>query len=310
MTLLETLVSSQAWSTSALIILITTIGLAFLPIIRRPSFPSIAPLALEKDILPVIGGLGFFTRRANFLGAGRDASKSGQFSFHYGPHPIVALSGEAGRSTYYTTRGLDLAAGFRHLFAGGPDTSSVYDGDLTAYMSSNFKRFTARERLGAGLSTLTSDTIQTIEPLRQKAKAAGGDGTVVVDIFDTYFRLVYQLTQRTLGCNDIADDPKLLETTLDAYKRLDVGSATEIMFPWLPTPTKIRKMWAGYTLFSRISNIVKERRRTGKSDNDALQVMIDNGDHEVVISTVSCTTAPPCFCIDRYPPCLGELMLS
>lgn len=297
MTLLATLVSSQAWSASALIILITTLGLAFLPIIRRPSFPKVAPLALEKGSFPIIGGLGFFTRRAAFLNAGRKASKSGQFSFHYGPHPIIAVSGEAARSTYFTSRGLDLSAGFRTLFAGGPDTSNIYDGDMTAYFSSNFKRFVARERLGANLDCLTTDTHHAIAPLRERANAPGGDGTVVVDIFDTYFRLVYQLTQRTLGCNDIAEDPKLLETTLEAYKRLDVGSATEIMFPWLLTPTKIRKMWAGYTLFSHISNIVKERRRTGKTDNDALQVMIDNGDNEAVISTVSAAV----FTTSRIP---------
>lgn len=283
MTLLGALLSPHAWPASILVILITAaFTLAILPILRRPAFPRSAPF-VSKHSLPLIGSLGFFTQRAAFLTKGGKASPTGQFSFNYGPHPIISLSGEAARTTFYTARGLDLGAGFRQLFAGGPDTSHLYEGDLIAFFAQNFRRFLARDRLSANLKLLTGDTHRAITPIRAEADS---HGFAVIDIFEDFFRLVYQLTHRTLGCNDIANDPKRLASTLTAYKNLDVGSATEIMFPWLPTTTKVKKLWAGYSLFSQISAIVRERRKTGRTETDVMQVMIDRGDDESVITTV------------------------
>lgn len=285
MALLSSFLYSQAWPTLLFLVILTLLGLALIPLLRRPSFPKSAPPSL-KHSLPLIGNLSFFTRRVPFLHEGFKASPTGHFSFNYGPHPIIALSGESGRQTIYNARGLDLGAGFTSLVGGGPDTSHMFDSDLIndSIILTTFKRLVAKDRLEANLECLVGDVSAFAEAIRQKAADANNPG--VIDVFDDIFRLVYQLTHRTLGCNEIADDPVRLASTLKAYKNLDVGSATEIMFPWLPIPMKLRKMWAGYNLFSAISSLAKQRR-AGEPQTDGMQMLIDRGDSDVIVTVVS-----------------------
>lgn len=273
----------HAWPTILLIIGLTTVGLAVIPLLRRPAFPKSAPPITKHD-LPLIGSPDFFTRRAPFVQEGCKASPSGHFSFNYGPLPIVALSGEAARSTYFNSRGLDLESGFNAVFAGGPDTSQIFDKDAERNaMASLLKRLLARERLASLLGRLISDMHHSMEQLSDHH---GSDKPVRIDVFDYFFKSMYQMTHRTLGCNKIANSPGLLASTLQVYKNIDTASAAEIMFPWLPVPSKLKKMWSGYKMFSVLSAIAKERR-SGKRDTDAMQVLIDSGNSDTFVTVVS-----------------------
>ena len=99
--------------------------------------------------------------------------------------------------------------------------------------------------------------------------------------------LVYQLTHRTLGSNDVANDPELLAKTLAIFGRMDDSSAINVMFPRLPTPNKLKRMWAGASLHWTFQKIMNERRRTGRRETDAMQEMMDQGDTDIVVSSVS-----------------------
>lgn len=95
---------------------------------------------------------------------------------------------------------------------------------------------------------------------------------------------------RTVGCNEIASDPVLLNKTLHLFEIIEKsGTPTGIVFPWLPTPSKLRKFYAGFSLFMIFQKIVNEREKTGRRENDPLQFMIDQGDDMKRIIGVSIT---------------------
>lgn len=106
---LSTLASPQQWPASALILVAATLIVLLMRLLRRPDLPSGASWT-EKG-LPLFGSFNFFTKRGDFLREGSRKSPNGHFNFYYGSYPIIALSGEAARASYFTTRGLDLSAG-------------------------------------------------------------------------------------------------------------------------------------------------------------------------------------------------------
>lgn len=124
----------------------------------------------------------------------------------------------------------------------------------------------------ADLPQLLADTRSSLEEI-----AALPSG--IFDPFDNVYRIVFQLTMRTVGCNEIANDPDLLRKTLGIYESIE-GSATmaAIIFPWLPTPARLKRTIAGIRLHMIIQRIVAQRKKTGKREDDALQYMIDQGD--------------------------------
>lgn len=108
--LVATLASPQDWPASALLLAATIVILLVVRLLRRPDLPLGA--SWTERGAPLIGSLAFFTKRRDFLREGKERSPNGHFNFYYGSYPIIALSGEAARAAYFTTRGLDLSAGY------------------------------------------------------------------------------------------------------------------------------------------------------------------------------------------------------
>ena len=134
---------------------------------------------------------------------------------------------------------------------------------------------------GTDLPLLLADTKARLDDI---VSAPNG----VIDPFDKVYKIVFQLTMRTVGCNDIANDPQLLFKTLRQYETIEKSATpTGVIFPWLPTPAKLKRTIAGGSLYMTFRRIVNERKKTGKRDNDALQFMIDQGDDVTSIIAVS-----------------------
>lgn len=107
------------------------------------------------------------------------------------------------------------------------------------------------------------------------AKAAGNAG--VIDPFDDIYRIVYYLTMRMLGTDDIADSAELLDTTLRLCEEVESSpSPARIIFPWLPTPAHRRCTVSAVRLHAIFRNIVRERRTSSTCPDDALQYILDN----------------------------------
>ena len=93
---------------------------------------------------------------------------------------------------------------------------------------------------------------------------------------------------RTVGCNEIANDPRLLAKTLSFFETIQQSATPAgVIFPWLPTPAKLKRTYAGGALYIIFQGIVNERKKTGKREEDALQFMIDQGDDVIKIIGVS-----------------------
>jgi hypothetical protein len=104
------------------------------------------------------------------------------------------------------------------------------------------------------------------------------DPSGITDPFESIYRIVYQLTIRTVGCEDIAENPELLEKTLQLFETVEASAtATTILFPKFPSIGIIQRTIAGGRLYMIIMNIVNERKKTGKRRDDPLQMLIDDG---------------------------------
>lgn len=105
------------------------------------------------------------------------------------------------------------------------------------------------------------------------------DPSGMTDPFQSIYRIVFQLTIRMVGCDDMAEDPELLEKTLGLYETIE-KSATPmaIIFPWFPSPAIVKRTMAGGRLYMILKRIVEERKRTGRRRDDPLQYLIDQGD--------------------------------
>lgn len=91
---------------------------------------------------------------------------------------------------------------------------------------------------------------------------------------------------RTVGVRDIAEDRILLDRMLYLYEEVErSATATALLFPWAPSPAKIRKTYAGAQIYMIFQKIVDGRRKLGKSEDDPLQYLIDEGDDVTAIMT-------------------------
>lgn len=119
---------------------------------------------------------------------------------------------------------------------------------------------------------MISDTIKGMERL-------AADPTGITDPFQSMYELVYQLTMRTVACNEIAEDPAMLKKTLRLYEEVEkAATPTVVMYPWLPSPAKLKRMWGGAQLYMIFKNIVDVRNKTSRREDDALQFLMDQGD--------------------------------
>jgi sterol 14-demethylase len=67
---------------------------------------------------------------------------------------------------------------------------------------------------------------------------------------------------------------------------LDEDSIVDVLFPWLPTPSKIMKLFGYAKLHRTIQKIIKNRRQTGRVENDIMNMMMDEGHSDTIISLV------------------------
>lgn len=109
----------------------------------------------------------------------------------------------------------------------------------------------------------------------------------VIDPIDAIGRLEYQLMHRLVGSHDIANNSHLLDATRSVYGTLEESSLFEVWFPMLPTPSKLKRFWGYTTLYRAMQTIVADRLQAGRTEDDAMQMMMDQGLSNPVISLVS-----------------------
>ncbi len=287
----------QTWLATACILLLVAALAVVLDALRRPPFPKTAPQLIHRGAFPVMGMMRFFSRRGDFMHNCIQATRTGNFSFYFGKLQIVGVSGVEGRRTFFESKELNMPKGYAVLFANTPQIDETGSSESPLAFNRWFLQTLAvmmrKENFVRNLPLLVGDTQAQLASIVARNN---GSATGIFDPFDDLYRTVYQLTMRTVGADDIADDPALLRKTLSLFEAIDAASSpSRIVFPWLPTPGHIKRVTAGFRLYMIFKKIADKRRKTGQHGNDALQFLLDGGEDLAKILTVrlfSATVSP------------------
>ncbi|KAI0484356.1 cytochrome P450 6A1 [Xylariaceae sp. FL0804] len=279
--------NANVWLPTLLVVL-----LAAAVLLRRPALPANAPAWFRGGDWPLLGALCFFSARSDYFrdavrhvsggdgdGDGKGNGGQGQrrsFSFYIGRKRVVGMAGEEGRRAFFESRDLNFGAGFAELLTGQPVTNAEAD-NFNQIFNKSLATLMRKENLAKTLGALTSDTRRACEKLLAAPLCADGKWRVT-DPFESLYEVVYQLTMRTVGADDIAEDPALLRYTLAQFEYFEEAASTaRVYLPWLLTPWHFIRLYRGARLAMVFQRLAEKRRATGKRGTDALQYLLDQG---------------------------------
>lgn len=102
--------------------------------------------------------------------------------------------------------------------------------------------------------------------------------------FEEIYRAVFTFTIRAVACNDVADSPELTEKILELFEWLDDSdSPMAVVFPWFPSPAKLKKLYIGARLYGIFDGIKRRRIAENRREDDSLQFLMDHGDSTINI---------------------------
>ncbi|MBE7181773.1 MAG: hypothetical protein INR71_11310, partial [Terriglobus roseus] len=183
------------------------VTVSYLMIAYSPNISPKAPPMIPSGNFPIVGALDFFRRRTDFFREHIRASAAGFFSFTVGKYHIVGISGAETRKKYFENRELSLNDGYAIMFSGPPTKSSKkktsagdgVDSNFSAWFSKRLLAMLKKENLDKVLEVLCGDTKDRLQDLVRQ-------GSNMTDPFESVYRIVFQLTLRTVGCTELATD--------------------------------------------------------------------------------------------------------
>ncbi|TLD37158.1 cytochrome P450 [Venturia nashicola] len=221
----------------------------------RPAFLPKAPQLVEEGV-PIVGSTGFWSARWDFC---KEWSlKKGHFGFYVGKNRVIAVTGAAARQDFFNTRNEVAPADNGHEFS---------------------KHFTSRLTRMLKGGEFLRNLPKLVRDLKNRLDKLADEPDKITNPFDSIYEIVFQLTMRTVGCNEIADDPKLLSRAMQYNRTIELSSTpTRIIFPWIPTPAMFRQLYAGAGFYAMFDKVIKQRKKENRRDDDALQICMDQGD--------------------------------
>lgn len=139
-------------------------------------------------------------------------------------------------------------------------------------------KYTCSCMVGDGI-LIVSDLPKLAADTKVRLEALSREPSGMTDPFESVYRIVYQLTMRIVGADDVAEDPELCERTLQLYETVEQSATpAAVLFPWFPSLGIIKRTYAGGRLYMIFDKIVKHRQTTGERRNDPLQYLMDQGD--------------------------------
>lgn len=286
----EALIGSSNPLLSVAFLSIAILATAFLYAFKRPSLPKNAP-PMVTEAWPLIGSMQFFTNRWEFFQRQMAHSPSGNFSFFAGDKAVIGMSGDESRRLFFDSKHLGFSEGYGALLGGSPTVNKKKNNPLSEaeHQTDGFSNYFAR-RLTARMKGpyLSRGLPQLLEDVRSNFKDLAAQETKTTDPFDSIYRLVFQLTMRTVACVEIARDHAMLDKILKLFETIEsTATPLSIMYSWIPWPSKFRRTYAGAQLYMIFKNIIDKRAQEGRTEDDTLQYLIDQGDSVTKIITVS-----------------------
>ncbi|KDQ58614.1 hypothetical protein JAAARDRAFT_155168 [Jaapia argillacea MUCL 33604] len=239
---------------------------------QDPAMPVPLPEHSLFTILP------FFHQRFDFLNWGFRATGQPIFQFRLFRNTVIAVSGEASRRTFLTSKGLDLNEGFKYLSGSIPVVPGVTSNITSRHVSIVRKRLAVaqrEERLQALIPELLLDCQRVME-------SWGVSGSC--DPFKNIYELLFQISVRSLTCSEIADDSAVVARLQKLYDTLDRwNTPAAVLFPWLPSPGAVFKLLATKQIYGVVCGAINARQQSGISRNDMLQILLDHEDEHLVV---------------------------
>ncbi|KDQ52157.1 hypothetical protein JAAARDRAFT_40504 [Jaapia argillacea MUCL 33604] len=254
----------------------------FLFLITYYAYPTLFP---KKGAIHQLGGISilnawsFFTKRYDFLR--ENLKKQAMFQFWVLNHRVVALSGEEGRRVFFTDKSLDFSEGYKILMGGAPRLEDIKvkqapaEQEGVSWFNKRVALLLRKERLETVLPSL-------FDEIQVRMEEWGKEGRI--NPFENVNDLVFQMTVRMATCQALSSDIPTVKRLYTLYWILE-KSATPItlLWPWLPTPTKRGKDKATKDMFDLLDGYVEMRRRADVLGEDALDLLIAEGDSNKAI---------------------------
>lgn len=183
---------------------------------------------------------------------------------------------------------------FQHSYAvllsASPDLQNADPDDkFAAWFSRQLGKLMKKENLVKLLPDLINDASSFYQQLTSDPTANGG----MFDPFQEMNRLIFQLTMRTVGATEIAESPVLFSQSFKLVRQIGENSSTaRIIIPWLPTWRYMKRMIASMRLYMMINGFARERTATGRRENDALQLLLDDGESGTKVVEVNFAMLP------------------
>ncbi|KAI0346145.1 cytochrome P450 [Trametopsis cervina] len=230
------------------------------------------PLSGTSTIRP------FFRARFDFLRSGFHLTGQSVFQFSLLRNTVIAVSGEPGRSDFFSCKGLDINEGFKVLSGAIPALPGVTSDLQGRRISLIHKRL-----IGVQTSERLSNLIPyIIRDANQLVRSWGKSGSI--DPFSHIPALIFQTTVRSLTCHELADDPAVVQRLMELYDRLDATTTPmSVLLPWFPSPSMVKKWYATKQVHGIVNAAITNRMLSGVSRDDALQTLVDHGDDSYLI---------------------------
>lgn len=124
----------------------------------------------------------------------------------------------------------------------------------------------------------------------------------------TLLQIVFQLTVRAGACREIAEN----EAEFDRMRKLFMlcertTSAKTVLMKWWPSESRKAKLNATKELANMFQTVITNRRTSGRKEEDALQVLLDEGctDNDILQFILTTLFAGQSLCylslIQTYP---------
>lgn len=114
-------------------------------------------------------------------------------------------------------------------------------------------------------------------------KTWGPEGQV--NLFDSIYRVVFQMTIRMATCDDLAMNAEDVVRVRKLYWTLEkTATAVSVLMPWIPSKAKKENKQATVDLYMLLNGYVEKRRKVGERTPHAIDHLIAEGvDNEGII---------------------------
>lgn len=183
------------------------------------------------------------------------------------------------------------------LLSAAPDLENADPEDeFATWFSKKLIKLMKRETIAKLLPRLISDTSSALDRISARCGANSG----MFDPFEAMNSIVYQLTMRTAGATEVAESQTLLSKSFKLVQSIgENNSITRIIIPSLPTLKYVKRMIAAGRLYMMINGLAQDRKHTGRREDDAMQLLLDDGESgsKIVEASLSNPPLPPLYTI-------------